>query len=1672
MDNRTLLSKNNKLVFPGMECIIEEAVGMGSNVIAYTGRYRDHQNPDLSHRVLIRELFPYDPQGGITRDSGGRLKIEPSSQELYDFNRTTFLRGNEVHVRLSESIPADLDMNINTFEYNNTLYSLLSYMGGRTLEEELKALSKRMERSRRESDRKPENLSEAAFSHKEDLLQVIRIVRGALLVLQSFHEAGYLHLDISPDNILLMGEGEKSRVSLIDYNSVHTMREIRGRRAVYFSMKEGYTAPEVRMGNVSQIREWTDLYSMTAVLYRCLTGTKLSTMQMIMNDPADVSAENSPFLTGCPESALSMLRLILRKGLAVTPGNRYPRASHMLEDLTELQDRIIGKGITHWALWERSRKNISRALQENTALDYIRDPDKIYPLCAETEDGRRISLMQDTLQDNLTDSAPILLLGGGGTGKTTALFRLSCRQNRRYSAGSTVVYYISLYGYRDKDPHYICDYLLKSLKYKPHTDSAESARRELMQLLARPLRTSPASGRPAFLLLLDGLNEASGDTTPLLEEIHALSALAGVRIILTSRSDPGDPCFRKLVLCRLEQTEIRKILADEGILPPENMEVFDLLSFPMMLSMYIRAVQSGEKQLRLESREQLLKDYFDAIMEKEKRGLPAEGKFFMGIEAAVRYLLPEIAALAAEKQRALTSEEMFSVAEKCYKELSGRILTVIYPEWLGYTAQLRLGAENADEWYGQAVLEILWKRLGLLVRDEKGEFRLLHQILEEYLADRSKIFHEKFDREKRRQKTWGAFIAMTVILAAATVFGFYFYSTSTKLARQQKELLLSESRALASSSEAKLKSGDREGALADALTALPCEGNERPFTASAEKALADALYLYGKSAYNPVRTLRWENDLVRSAMSGDGSVFVAVDEYGRLFCLDCKNGRTLWESRISDARDSYKDNYNSSQIENIQMLNYVFPVLRILEKSQTVFCAGENGDAVLLSLEDGREIWRLHYEDFPYTTLNYSRVYLAEVSHDEKTLVLGTLDQQLNTQSEKEYCRYLLFFDMSTGKVKGRYELLPENRSLYYGFNGKCVFSKDDKIFFTMLYDTHEKIHYFIPFDTVSKSAGPAVPLSVKNDGNYSSTEGLLRSEEGPVPGTYWYFCEYDWAGSRIGFKGTVTISFFPDGSDGTSFEKTFSLIGEANRLPEMSAYEGNLLLLSGNDIVQISQSGLETRTSSDKKILNIFDSESGKRELCLVFEDGGTGALYLPRLSLQEDPDITPGLSENRYVQAVVSGKWTAPFCLIPESDHPSEAVLCQYSDQKPLRSIPEPDVPDDMADELGNCLPITGTDHFLILKDKENEAMTNFEEALFYNDYYGTVYSAEGEILDSFSFTAPLFIISRDLSFTQDGKKMLCGSSVFDLQTHELMDLETSVPEGIIPVHFQSSVTQNAIFSALWDDGSLYLYENGSEKEKIHFDGEFQEAHMRHGTEYEKAFDFDPMLAGQNGLVILMGTDGEEISYRLVEGNPVDYYLVYSDSTGKLIRIPNASSSKGFPAVCAANKKSLFAAYDRDNRLIVYDGDSGEMLMDYKLNIDVLDIDEMRFVLDDQYLMIHSEHYGAQFCFVRLTDGETVFTYKSKEGEYAIGYTHLTEDPGQGRLYLYNSSAHMTGVCVCIDSDSWQPLFEIPKMSCVLSNDTLITAELILSGYEYFQYPLYTLEDMIRMGKELTGQ
>ena len=844
MDRRTALSKKECLAFPGLECVIDAPAGRGSCVLAYTGYYPDREDPRIRHRVLIRELFPYDPSGGIHRSEGGSLEIEKRSEDLYARYRESFLRANEVHGRMAEEIPGDLDLHINTYNYNNTLYSVMGYTGGRSLEEEIGKLHGE------------ENTCPAA--------RAVKIIRGALQILGAFHETGYLHLDVSPDNILLIGNGDRERVTLIDYNSVLTLTEIRNDSSAYLSMKDGYTSPEVRLGQRAYIGPQSDLFSMTAVFWHCLSGRKLSDLEQIGSvfpDPAQLSGWEE-----LPASALSMLRLIFRRGLSPSPRKRYRSAAEMLTDLGELEDRINGRGITRWALWENGRARCLRLMRDNVSLQYIRDDNRIYPLRVEKEDGSRTELFDlpgiaDTSGSPCAffdTNRPLLLLGGGGTGKTTALFRIlytACGPDPRkaeYREDAAAVFYISLYGYRNSGSHFLRDTLLEGLQFKPETDSMENARRELLKLLDHSgsskdssktfskaslkassktsskdssKTSSKASSGPVLQLLLDGFNEASGDTGPLLEEIRLLASLSGVRILMTSRSDPGEPLFEKITLCRLDPADIRGILSREGILPPENMEVFDLLGFPILLSIYIQAVKGRETNPgSLQSREQLLGEYFDALRKKEISALPQNSPEAAGVDAVFQYLLPEVAAQIHRAGQALSDAELMETVQKCYRELSGRALTAVYPRWIGHSGDLRLGAENADEWYGRSVLDILHRRTGLLVRDEQGRLRMIHQIMEEYLDLKSRQFHLLFDREKRRQKLTLGFAAAAAGFLLVALFGIYNFRMRRQIEEKHRQMLLSETEMFilesVRNSEEALSAQDRREAVNEALDAV------------------------------------------------------------------------------------------------------------------------------------------------------------------------------------------------------------------------------------------------------------------------------------------------------------------------------------------------------------------------------------------------------------------------------------------------------------------------------------------------------------------------------------------------------------------------------------------------------------------------------------------------------------------------------------------------------------------------------------------------------------------------------------------------------------------------------------------------------------------------------------
>lgn len=698
MDQRIGLKPGTELPFPGMACVIERCVGCGSNAIVYEGAYPDALNPSLRHRVLIKELFPYDAGGHIWRGEKQQICMDGLGEAVWKLHRRSFERGNDVHLQMLSQMPEQTGGNLNTFSLNQTLYTLLDYSGGRSLDRELQS--------------KPRQTLGTAATRVSKLLTV----------LEAFHERGFLHLDISLDNVLLVGEGKAERVLLIDYNSVHTRQELLDGGDVYFSAKEGFTAPEIRTNMARAIAECTDLFSVACVFYALLTGRPPAPEELTRRHPPD--AADSPLLADVPPTVKTQVRRILRRGLCVLPDRRYRSCAEMRRDVEELENRLDGVGITHAALWEAGKRSIQRLTRQNPSLAYVERDAELYPLRIRPENGE--SMPAQAFVESLAASA--LLLGDGGMGKSTALLRAALEGGSRYSPAQPAVMYLPLPGWKRGENHFILNQVLKELRFDARTKTVEDARHALLSLLGEK-----RNGRATLLLLLDGLNETVGDNAALLEEIEALSALPGLRMIVASRTAPENLTLYRAFMARLEETDVSEVLARSCLLLPESAGMRKLLRTPMMLSLFVQTAKDTGNQVLCQSERELLRGYLDALCEKAAReaGRPADYR----VEAAVKLVLPAIAREIERQGHPLDDLALHRTVRRCHALLRGNRFSGAFPQWIGHSREaLGEAVDSAEAWHGEIVQTILWQRLGLLVRDANGCYHVLHQILRDYLA--------------------------------------------------------------------------------------------------------------------------------------------------------------------------------------------------------------------------------------------------------------------------------------------------------------------------------------------------------------------------------------------------------------------------------------------------------------------------------------------------------------------------------------------------------------------------------------------------------------------------------------------------------------------------------------------------------------------------------------------------------------------------------------------------------------------------------------------------------------------------------------------------------------------------------------------------------------------------
>lgn len=674
MDDRTPIPPGRSLVLGGTTYRIVSHLGRGANALAYRAVYADAALPEQLHPVLLRELFPWRPEGGIRRGENGGIVIDPAARDFFDLHRESFLRGDRVHLEMRRARAGKVPMNLNTYPAGHTLYTVQEDSEGETLQAVL------------------------SRGTPMDPVTLCRWLTALLYSLRAFHEEGLLHLDVSPDNILLRpldrGRSESAReVLLIDYNSAWSRQELSRREELFLSLKEPWSAPEVRLRDLERIGPASDLYSVCVIFLACLLGRTPEPGELGRRLPALGSA---PALRDAPATAFHQAGAILRRGLKAPPGQRFQTADQLIDAVEELEARLIGSGVTPAALWEASARQLR----------------------AQHVPSDEVAAERTAFLRTLEEGNSCLLTGEAGVGKTWTLQALWRRGLSAYRPREPIPIYLPLYGYDGREG-YLRRSLLSLLRL-PDGAGWTQANHAMARLLA---------GRDAtVLLLLDGVDEAGGDLKPFFRELRNLLR-DGVRVVAAARRSVPQLGLPERTVPPLSRTEVLAFLTQRGLPIPEGEDTISLLQNPALLALYRphagpEAIRDGAGLLDAYLRD-LVTDCREA--DGEEAGIRAA--------FAVEVLLPLLAAGMGEEGR-LSPTAACRRVENCFSLLSRRSARQAFPRYLGQIQVLLGDAADGEAWFGSMVRTLLVGRLALLWQDGQGSYHLFQRRFQPLLAGR------------------------------------------------------------------------------------------------------------------------------------------------------------------------------------------------------------------------------------------------------------------------------------------------------------------------------------------------------------------------------------------------------------------------------------------------------------------------------------------------------------------------------------------------------------------------------------------------------------------------------------------------------------------------------------------------------------------------------------------------------------------------------------------------------------------------------------------------------------------------------------------------------------------------------------------------------------------------
>jgi len=219
--------------------IIEKEIGAGGFGVTY--KAYDQQ---LNRHVAIKEYFPFNlASRDVSMHVSPKTRVAEDVDE-YSWGLSRFIQEARTLALFEQ---ASIIRVIRFIERNSTAYIIMDFADGRDVSDVIQ--------------------NDGLLSVAEVKKIILPIAEG----LVSVHSAEMLHRDIKPGNIRVKSNGT---AVLIDFGAARQAIGVRS-QSISTILTPGY-APIEQYSTRGNQGPWTDIYSLAAVAYVCLTGENLS----------------------------------------------------------------------------------------------------------------------------------------------------------------------------------------------------------------------------------------------------------------------------------------------------------------------------------------------------------------------------------------------------------------------------------------------------------------------------------------------------------------------------------------------------------------------------------------------------------------------------------------------------------------------------------------------------------------------------------------------------------------------------------------------------------------------------------------------------------------------------------------------------------------------------------------------------------------------------------------------------------------------------------------------------------------------------------------------------------------------------------------------------------------------------------------------------------------------------------------------------------------------------------------------------------------------------------------------------------------------------------------------------------------------------------------------------